>query len=132
VDVVAVAKAGALTFTANYDYGAEAQAPLAETAGGGAKDATWQGIAGYGRCTFSKTFALILRGEWFDDPQGARTGWAQTLTEWTLTPEFRPHPKIVVRGDLRRDHSNLAVFELSDGTFGHTQATVSANALFIF
>ena len=57
----------------NYDYGRETQVAMAETAGGGVRDASWQGIAGYGRYAFSDR-ALTLRGEWFDDPQGARTG----------------------------------------------------------
>ena len=70
--------------------------------------------------------------EWFDDPQGARTGWVQSLTEVTLTPEFRPHPKFIIRGDLRRDHSTRPVFELSDGTFGASQVTLSVNGLFVF
>ena len=51
---------------------------------------------------------------------------------FTITPEVRIHPNFVVRGDLRRDHSNRAVFERSDGTFTGSQVTVSVNALFIF
>ena len=132
-DLVAVGKAwSALTLAMNYDYGQEDQVAIAETAGGGRRDASWQGVAGYGRYTVTERFALILRGEWFDDPQGARTGYAQSLTEVTLTPEFRPHPKFVLRGDLRRDHSSRPVFEQSDGTFGASQVTLSVNALVVF
>lgn len=132
-DLVAIAKAGpSLTLSLNGDYGRESRVPLAATAGGGVRDATWGGVAGYARYAFSERFALVVRGEWFDDPQGARTGYAQTLNEITLTPEYRPHPHLVVRGDLRRDQSNRAVFELSDGAFGTTQVTVSVNALVVF
>jgi hypothetical protein len=132
-DLVAVAKPWtAVTLVTNYDYGREGQVAVADTAGGGTRDASWQGIAGYGRYDFSKRFALTVRAEWFDDPQGARTGYTQSLTEVTLTPEFRPHPKLVLRGDLRRDRSSQAVFELSDGTFGTSQVTLSVNALVVF
>jgi len=132
-DVVAIGKPGtALTLALNYDYGRESRVAIAETAGGGVRDASWQGIAGYGRYACSDRVALTLRGEWFDDPQGARTGYAQSLTEVTLTPEFRLHPKFILRGDLRRDHSSQAVFELSDGTFGTSQVTLSVNALVVF
>ena len=116
----------------NYDYGQESSVPLAETAGGGTADASWQGVAGYGRVTLSPRAALTLRAEWFDDPQGARTGHVQSLKEVTLTPEFKPHPHVVVRGDLRRDWSNRDVFEKGDGTFGRSQVTLSLNGIVVF
>jgi hypothetical protein len=132
-DLVATLKAApALTFTVNYDYGQESAAALAETAGGGTANATWQGVAGYGRVTLSPGAALILRAEWFDDPQGARTGYVQTLREVTFTPEFKPHAHIVVRADLRRDWSTRDVFELGDGTYGRSQVTLSVNGIFVF
>ncbi len=132
-DAVAIFKATpALTLTANYDYGREAAVTLPVTAGGGVRDSTWEGLAGYARYALSRRTAITLRGEWFDDPEGARTGYVQTLKEMTLTPEFRPHPMLIVRGDLRCDWSDRAVFELSDGTFGLSQVTASVNALFVF
>jgi hypothetical protein len=133
LDLVAVVKATpALKLTANYDYGREAAVALLETAGGGVRDSTWEGLAGYARYAFSDRAAVTLRGEWFDDPQGARTGFVQALREITLTPEFRPRSMLVIRGDLRRDWSDKAVFELADGTFGQSQMTVSINALVVF
>ena len=132
-DVVATFRAAsALSIAVNYDYGRESSVPLAETAGGGTADASWQGVAGYGRVTLSPRAALVLRAEWFDDPQGARTGHAQSLKEVTLTPEFKPHPHLVVRGDLRGDWSNREVFEKSDGTFGRSQVTLSLNGIVVF
>ena len=132
-DVVATLKATPiLTLAANYDYGRESSVVLAGTAGGGTADASWEGIAGYGRVTLSPRAALTFRAEWFDDPQGARTGYAQSLREFTITPEFKPHPHLVVRGDLRRDWSNRNVFERSDGTYGQSQVTLSLNGIFVF
>jgi hypothetical protein len=132
-DFIAIAKVlPAVTLVANYDYGREAAVPLPETAGGEIKDATWQGLAGYARFTASPKLAFTVRGEWFDDPQGARTGYVQTLHEFTFTPEFRFHPSFVLRGDLRRDDSSAHVFERGDGTFGQSQTTASVNVLFVF
>jgi hypothetical protein len=116
----------------NYAYGWESEVPLPDTAGGGVADATWQGVAGYARYQAWSPLAFAVRVEWFDDPTGARTGYVQSLKELTFTPEYRPHPKLVIRGDVRRDWSNRDVFELSDGTFGTGQTTVSANAIFVF
>ena len=133
LDLVATVKAtAALTLTANYDYGREAAVTLPETAGGSIRDVTWQGLAGYARYAWSSRAAVTLRGEWFDDPQGARTGFAQALKELTLTPEFRPHRLLIVRGDLRGDWSDKGVFERGDGTFGQGQVTISLNALVVF
>jgi hypothetical protein len=133
VDLVATVKAAAaLTLTANYDYGHEAAVALPETAGGGVRDSAWQGLAGYARYALSGRTAVTLRAEWFDDPQGARTGFVQTLREITVTPEFRLRPSLVIRGDLRRDWSDRAVFERSNAAFGRSQVTASLNALFVF
>ncbi len=49
-------------------YGSE---PNAVTQG---QTAMWNGIVGYARFGFSGTFALVLRGEFFNDRDGARTG----------------------------------------------------------
>jgi hypothetical protein len=132
-DLVATFKAApALTFAVNYDYGQEESVALPETAGGGTANASWQGVAGYGRVTISPAVALILRAEWFDDRQGARTGYVQSLKECTLTPEFKPHPHLVIRADLRRDWSSRDVFETSDGTYGRSQVTLGVNGIFVF
>ena len=133
LDLIATVKATpALTLTANYDYGHEAEVTLAESAGGGVRDSSWQGLAGYARYGFTSRTAVTLRGEWFDDPQGARTGVAQTLKEITVTPECRLQQSLIVRGDLRRDWSDRTVFELSGGASGRSQVTLSVNALFVF
>jgi hypothetical protein len=133
LDLVATLKAAsAVTFAVNYDYGQEASVVLPETAGGGTANASWQGVAGYGRVTVAPGVALILRAEWFDDRQGARTGYVQSLKECTFTPEFKPHPHVIVRTDLRRDWSNRDVFEMSDGTYGRSQVTLGVNGIFVF
>jgi hypothetical protein len=106
-------------------YGTE---PNAVTQG---ETAMWNGIVGYARFGLSDTFALILRGELFNDRDGARTGVAQKLKAVTLTPEVKVSPHFVVRADLRVDWSNVDVFEKKEG-FASTQPTGLLNAIYTF
>jgi hypothetical protein len=102
-----------------------------ENAVGPGLDGTWGGVALYGRLGLGPSFALVLRGEVFDDPDGVRTGTPQTLSELTLTPELKLAPGLVVRADLRLDRSSRDVFEKESGLTG-TQPTVLLNALYFF
>ena len=93
----------------------------------------WNGVVGYARFRLSDTFALIFRGELFNDRDGARTGVAQKLTGLTLTPELRVGSHLVFRGDLRVDFSDKEVFEGSDWALTKKhQPTVLLNALYTF
>jgi hypothetical protein len=127
VDVVAAWKPTAqLTFAANLHFATE------EGGAGEGRDASWNGQAVYGRLALGARGALCLRAERFEDADGARTGAAQTLTAFTLTPEWRIHEHALLRLDARFDHSDELVFEDEDGTFTDTQATVTLNALVSF
>jgi len=83
------------------------------------------------RLTCTGGIALSLRGESFDDRDGARTGTSQSLREITLTPEVRLGPSLLVRGDLRVDRSNHSVFEKRGGT-SDSQTTVLVSVLYSF
>ena len=112
------------TLGANGDWGSERGAVAA------GQVARWNGYAGYARAACGNV-ALSLRGESFDDRDGARTGTAQRLTEFTLTPEARCTPNLMVRADLRVDHSNRRVFDRRMGSF-ENQPTVSLNVIYSF
>ncbi len=125
-DVVAAwTLSDAVTLQFNADDGREAHA----APDGG--QARWRGAAGYARFALSNAVALCVRGEVFDDPDGARTGVAQRLEEITVTPELRVNPHLITRLDFRVDTSNRAVFEARDGV-KKTQPTVQFNVLFVF
>jgi hypothetical protein len=98
---------------------------------GPGRDGGWRGLAAYARYAATQAFAVSLRGEFFDDPDGLRTGVAQTLGEWTVTPELRLTPHMLVRGDVRVDHSDQAVFDNPPG-LGKTQPTAMIEALYWF
>ncbi len=109
----------------NGDYGRERGAV------GPGRDATWSGLAGYVRVSVTEALALALRGEYFADPDGARTGMPQDLAEGTLTPELKVAPRLLVRSDLRVDHSNREAFERGSGR-AHTQPTFLLNLIYAF
>src|SRR3990172_626384 len=74
--------------------------------------ASWKGVAGYMRYAPPKTrWALVLRGEVFDDPDAGISGHAQRLTEGTATLELRPADRLILRLEGRYDHSDREVFE---------------------
>jgi hypothetical protein len=95
------------------------------------RSAQWSGLAAYARVQASDRFALIARGETFDDRDGVRTGLAQTLRELTLTLEHNIAPHVVLRGDLRFDHSDQDAFPSNSGP-KDSQTTVLLNAIAAF
>ena len=93
--------------------------------------ATWSGLAVYVRFAVCERLALIARGETFRDEYGVRTGLDQRLTGFTLTPELKVAPGLVLRADLRYDHSDINAFESDSGSKDH-QTTLLMNALVTF
>lgn len=51
-----------------------------------------------------------MRGEYYDDEDGAISGTAQTLKELTLTLEHRPVPRLILKLEGRYDRSSADVF----------------------
>jgi hypothetical protein len=109
----------------NADYGTEKNAVIA------GKSSVWRGAALYAKLALSNTFTLAMRGEYFEDRDGARTGAGQILREITLTPEYHPTPGIAFRADLRADVSSLEAFEKDNGT-SRWQPTVLVGGLYTF
>lgn len=127
VDVVAVFKAtDRLTLALNADFARE------DGAFGPGEDASWTGVTAYAKLLMGDNGAVSLRGERFDDADGARTGTPQTLTAVTLTPEWRLSENSVFRFDLRFDGSDEATFEDAEGRLTDGQTTLSFNLLFSF
>jgi hypothetical protein len=123
--------AGSWKLGARSALGIDAVWATEKNAAGPGMDGTWSGAAVYGRLGLTPTFALMVRAEVFDDPDGVRTGTDQTLSELTLTPELKLSPGLVLRADLRLDHSNRDVFE-EEASLTGTQPTVLVNALYFF
>lgn len=109
----------------NADYGHETAAL------GPGRDAVWNGAVLYAVYKFTDEFSLALRAERFDDRDGARTGTAQRLEEFTVTPSYVFCKHVVIRGDLRLDASDRDVFQKNGDMVRH-QPTVSLNILYIY
>lgn len=123
VDVIGTVEAAdAVTLGVNADFGWEEDAVMTG-------NATWMGAALYGRWDATAKVSLALRGEVFDDRDGARTGLAQTLVEGTLSPAVKLGGNVVLRGDLRIDSSSEEPFMRSDGMGKGRQVTFAINAL---
>ncbi|MBI1884482.1 MAG: porin [Chlamydiae bacterium] len=127
-----------LTFLFNYDYGTEGDVPVfAEDATTGEEfiastfDATWQGFAGYVKYDFTDRLYLAIRGEWFSDEDGARTGTAQDLWEITATGAYMIVEGLWGRLEYRHDDSDTTSF-LDGDTATDTQNTLSTELLYRF
>ena len=131
LDLVAIWKASdRVTLGLNADHGIEeGDLPVIDPP---APSAHWDGTALYARATFARGFALSVRAEHFEDLDGVRTGFAQKLNEFTVTPEKRLTPHLLVRADLRLDRSNLEVFEKDSGAFSKHQTTVLIGSIYSF
>jgi TolA-binding protein len=67
------------------------------------------GVA-YARYQFSPYFALAGRFEYLSDRGGLFSGVNQALKEHTLTAEYKAGEGFLLRGEYRRDYSNLPFF----------------------
>ena len=91
---------------ANIDYAHEDSDPK-----NGGSNSEWSGAAVYAKYDFTDLFSTSVRGEYFDDKNGVRTGIAQKLKEITLTPEFRVAKGLLVRPEYRHDWSDQKAFD---------------------
>ena len=114
------------------DYGREqANAALPDPT----KDAKWWAIGGWLTYDFSPKIGVGLRGDYFDDRDGARTSGflgfpANTglkVGSGTLTLNIRAWPQVLLRPEFRYDRSDLAAFNGKKD-----QATFSLSTAYLF
>jgi hypothetical protein len=114
-DVVATIKpAKPLTIILNYDNGKEEKVDGTMLPSGITNDAKWSGLSGIVKYDINDTYSLAVRGEYFDDADGYRTGTVQKMKEVTVTPEIRLDGGLIVRPEYRHDMSDKQSF--NDGT----------------
>jgi len=111
-----------LIIAINADYGTQGHStvlgsdvgltPTLEQPVGNAK---WYGAAGYVKWAFRKNWYLGIRGEYFNDPDGIRTGLPQYIYEGTATLDYALTENLHTRLEFRRDHSNRGVYSNSKG-----------------
>jgi hypothetical protein len=116
------------TFAGNADFGYE---PKAGTNG---KDANWYGAALYATYKFDPHVSATVRGEYFNDDDGAR-GIGAEVYEATAGLEITPFPtneylaNLLFRPEFREDWSPKNVF---DGGTQPNQSTVAADLIYKF
>ena len=115
-----------LSVTLNYDYGSQ------ENAVGGTTKAKWTGLAAYANYQFTDTWRLSVRGEYFNDKNGYRTGVVQKWKEGTITLAYLPTKSMEIRGELRGDKSDQSSFLKSDGSASKTQSSYGLEAIYKF
>ncbi|MBI5075546.1 MAG: porin [Nitrospirae bacterium] len=93
-----------LSLILNADYATEDMGPLAD-------DVKWHGFAAIAKYDFTGRYSLAVRGEYFKDSDGARTGIKQSVKEITITPEIRLANGIIIRPEYRHDWSDKQTFD---------------------
>lgn len=120
-----------LTFILNYDYGTQDNA--ATVTPNGTSKAKWDGWAGYANYQINDQWRASLRGEYFDDRDGYRTGVIQKWKEATFTVGFSPLKNLELRAEVRTDRSNVAAFVDSNGvTASKHQNSYGVQAIYKF
>lgn len=126
LDVVATLNlSDALSFVLNYDIASQTDALV-----GGGK-AKWGGSAAYVNYKLSDLWRLSLRGEYFDDQDGFRTGVAQRWKESAFTVAYT-RDNIELRGEVRYDKSDVASFAQPGGPAENNQRSAGVEAIYKF
>jgi hypothetical protein len=107
----------ALTFILNGDGGQQTNSLVVNGNGTpmGYGTGTWSGLAGYASYALSGQWAVSVRGEYFGDNGGLRTGISQKWTEATVTAAYTPNSNLIFRGEIRGDKSNQLFFSSGAG-----------------
>jgi hypothetical protein len=72
------------------------------------------------------------RIEWFDDPEGSRTGFRASYEEFTLGLDYHPRKCLSLRPEVRSDFADQRAFGHGGVGRDHSQLTVAVDALFKF
>jgi hypothetical protein len=96
----------------NFDYGTEEGGAMLATTG---RNGTWAGISTILGYDFTDSVGVALRGEYFEDKDGARMG-IDNLDIWetTLTTNIKIRQNLLVRPEIRYDQANQGIFGGTD------------------
>lgn len=97
-------------FNLNFDYGTEEGAAVT---GGTGK---WWGFSGIISRDITDIVGIALRGEYFDDTDGARRGVDNLdIWEFTFTTNIKIRESLLVRPEIRYDEANQGIFNGHNG-----------------
>ena len=98
-------------------------------------NATWWGVAGYAKYTWSPKTNFAVRYEYYDDPNGytgvllGAPGFAQ---EFTGTYSYNLTSGLLVRGEYRYDFAKQPIFQSGPTSFVKNQNTVYLSFVYSF
>ena len=123
-----------LALILEYTYGREENASL-----GGTRDAVWQGVAGIASYGWTDRFTTAVRGEFFNDRDGARLGGNFTGThannsvaEVTLTGAYKFTKMFLGRVEVRQDWSDETFYRKGASSADKNQTTVAGQLIYTF
>ncbi|HXO84796.1 MAG TPA: outer membrane beta-barrel protein [Gemmatimonadales bacterium] len=116
---------------------------------GSDQNTNWTGVVGQAFVRLGRRTGVTVRGDVFDDTDGARTGTVQTMQSLTISPwyfyreaqegvfsnvEFTSFrlPAFSLRPAVRFDHSTQPVFERNDGTLSQSNVTAVIELVYVF
>jgi hypothetical protein len=117
-----------------YTYGREENASL-----GGTRDAVWQGLAGIASYGWTDRLTTALRGEFFNDRDGARLGGNfsgthanNTVAEVTLTGAYKFTKMFLGRVEVRQDWSDETFYRKGASSADKNQTTLAGQLIYTF
>jgi hypothetical protein len=123
-----------LALIIEYSYGHEEEASL-----GGTRDAQWQGLAGIVSYGWTDRFSTALRGEIFNDRDGARLGGNftgthanVTVSEITLTGSYQFTKMLLGRLEYRQDWADERFYRKRATSADKSQGTFAAQLIYAF
>jgi putative OmpL-like beta-barrel porin-2 len=104
-----------------------------------AGSAKYNGLAGYFTYNLNREWRVAARAEMFDDKNGFHFAPAAPFAtsdtkykEVTATLAYLPNSSVELRGELRGDQANNAVFRNSDGTTAKSLLTLAFQGIYKF
>lgn len=120
-----------LNLLANLDYGYDEL--ILQPITGEYRKVQWYGGMLSANLRWTDTLSTAIRGEWYEDPDGATTGFVDaqgqpgsaSIFTATGTLNYSPVPQLSFKLDLRHDNANQDLFAYKETGFRRHQTTLS-------
>jgi hypothetical protein len=93
---------------------------------------SWYGVYTIGLFHLTSVLDINVRGEWFDDVRGTRTGFSTNYSEATLGLNWHPINSLEIRPEIRGDFAGESVFGANGDHTHRSQLTGGISALIKF
>jgi hypothetical protein len=92
----------------------------------------WYGLGAYAIVNITDALQFTMRGEWFDDPDGIKTGLYNGATLWEVSPTltYWLNDHLMFRVEYRHDESSKPLFPADNGNTWRGQDVISTEFLF--